>query len=105
MNADVENLIDVMSWVSQCNWAASWMEGTEYALWNALHDRKPTWGYIGDDEIAALREAFDKAKMWVMMKPSKEILELLNTKDTGSYWMSNVLTIPEWEAHSMEELL
>jgi len=64
---EARTLYAYMSDLSEENWAAGWMHGTEAACWEAVCDgRKAAWGMgsISPEQAADLKQLSDAAGGW-----------------------------------------
>lgn len=61
-----ELLLSRMQRISESEWAAGWMTGLEYVLWEALSGEPPTHQFYAEDltELRELSEACDGWWMW-----------------------------------------
>jgi hypothetical protein len=62
-----------MSAISQDCWAAGWMMGNEYALWDALHgdSHRYGWSHISYEELEELRVLSELAGGWIWTGPPR----------------------------------
>jgi hypothetical protein len=60
-------LAKLMSAISERCYAAGWMDGTEFVLWDALARGPRDWGRdrITADDVAKLTELSDKSGGWI----------------------------------------
>ena len=66
-------LYQKMSAISQDCWAAGWMMGNEYALWDALHgaSHRYGWSHISYEELEELRVLSELAGGWIWTGPPR----------------------------------
>jgi hypothetical protein len=64
----VVRLAELMSYISERCYAAAWLHGTEYVLWDALSRGPKEWGRdrITADDIARLSELSTMTGGWVI---------------------------------------
>ncbi len=64
----VDELISLMSGISEDCWAAGWIEGLEYTLWQLMQNGGGSigmWWRMTPDEAATLKELSDSVDGWV----------------------------------------
>ena len=71
-NPFVRLLYQKMSAISEDCWAAGWMTGNEYALWDALHgdSHRYGWSHISYEELEELRVLSELAGGWISTGPA-----------------------------------
>jgi hypothetical protein len=57
-----------MSDISEDGWAAGWLLGNEFALWDAVHGGRRSYGQhvLSDEEIEELRVLSEAAQGWIL---------------------------------------
>jgi hypothetical protein len=68
LHPDQQALSDLMSDMSERAWCAGWMDGLEYALWEAVIGRRKTYGLLTftELEVQQLRSLADKCGGWIV---------------------------------------
>lgn len=114
--SDAENaLINLMSWISEESYAASWMMGLEQALWE-LHEGRfdphhayewiISWeadGLPGVSVLSQLRRLVQQTGCWPRFVERDELEAQGYKQSWGVYY--ELYELDEWRAHLMEELL
>jgi len=82
MIADLTNaqreLADYMSEISEKCYAASWMQGLEYALWNAVINGEQAYGqnFITTKDCETLRILSEACDSWIYFDEYKECVAI-----------------------------
>lgn len=74
MEPDARELMMHMSELSEEAYCAGWMDGLEYALWNAVLNGSRKYGQldIADAHISKLRELSDRCGGWIVFDDETE---------------------------------
>jgi hypothetical protein len=73
MKSEEKQLVDYMSDLSERAYCASWMDGLEYVLWNAIVTGPRKYGFleITDEHIAKLKAMSDGCGGWIIFDDEK----------------------------------
>jgi len=80
MHPDAQSLLDLMSAISEEAWAAAWMAGLEYDLWEAVQSGPRRYGRImlHDGLLARLKDLSHECGGWIRFDEERgEVFVLL----------------------------
>jgi hypothetical protein len=74
LTLDQRRLADYMSELSELAFCAGWMDGLEFALWEALQGRRRDYGRLAftEDQRDELRMLFERAGGWIVFDDRTE---------------------------------
>ena len=74
LNEDQLKLADLMSKISEDGYSAGWMEGLEFALWEALNGEENKYGrhIITSSELEDLKLLSQKFGCWILFNDDQE---------------------------------
>src|SRR5678816_1338990 len=85
MTSEQKALADYMSQLSEEAWRAGWMDGLEFALWEAVLGQRQQYGLLTltSDEVTGLRQLSERCGGWIVY-----------VDNLGETWMP----LDEWKA-------